>query len=185
MPTNLKHIKTYAEFNKFLDTHYKTNWVVHLQRTSENQIQNVQYLGKYLKRPPIGENRIEKYENGKVTFNYLDHYTKETKTSTLEVQEFIGKIIAHIHDTNFRVIRYYGFLANRVIGQLLDIVNEACKSKFKFQKKDTSWRSLSIKHFGIDPLICPHCSSQMFLTEIQMPLKISKYDLQTIFFIIS
>lgn len=182
LPPELKYIKNYKEFNNFLDKQYSKNWVVHLQKTSENQIQNIQYLGKYLKRPPIGETRIEKYENGMVTFNYLDHYTKETQRKTLTAEEFIEQTVTHIHDDNFRVIRYYGFLANRVIGKLLPIIIKACKPKFKFKKKDTSWRSLIIKTFNDDPLICPKCFKKMVLDKIVGPLKLSLERIQNMVF---
>jgi hypothetical protein len=183
LPPELKHIKNYIEFNKFLDKQYTKKWVVHLQKTSENQIQNIQYLGKYLKRPPIGETRIEKYEKGMVTFNYLDHYTQETQKKELTTEKFIEQVITHIHDDNFRAIRYYGFLANRVVGKLLPIVTKACRPKIKLKKKDTSWRTLIIKEFNVDPLICPKCLNRMFLDEIVGPLKFSIEKIQKMKFL--
>ena len=36
---------------------------------------DVDYLDKYLKRPPIGETRIKLYDGKTVTYEYLDHYT--------------------------------------------------------------------------------------------------------------
>ena len=83
MPPELEHIKNYYEFNQLINKQYSKEWIVRLQKTTENQTQSIQYLGKYLKRPPIGETRIEKYENGMVTFNYLDHYTKKLKQKSL------------------------------------------------------------------------------------------------------
>ena len=56
--------------------------MVHLNQQSDNHKDNTQYLGKYLKRPPIGETRIKAYDGKGVTYQYLDHYTKETHTMT-------------------------------------------------------------------------------------------------------
>lgn len=78
---------------------------------------NVEYLGKYLKRPPLGETRIKHYDGTTVTFEYLDHYTYIKETLTLPVLNFIERLICHIPDNNFRNIRYYRFLANRLNGE--------------------------------------------------------------------
>ncbi len=77
---------------------------------------NVDYLAKYLKRPPIGETRIKSYDGKFVSFEYLDHYNNTKEIMTLPVLEFISRLISHIPDKYFKNIRYYGFLANRVKG---------------------------------------------------------------------
>ncbi len=46
---------------------------------------NVDYLGKYLKRPPIGETRIKQYDGKTVSYEYLDHYTDTQEIMTLPV----------------------------------------------------------------------------------------------------
>ena len=65
---------------------------------------------------------LRHYDGHKVTFSYLDHTTKTRKKMTLTTEEFIGRFVQHIPDLNFRMIRYYGFLANRVRGKLLPLV---------------------------------------------------------------
>ena len=83
---------------------------------------NVEYLGKYIKRPPIGETRIKLYDGKTVTFEYLDHYTNIKETMALPVLDFIERLLCHIPDKHFRNIRYYGFLSNRLKGKLLPSV---------------------------------------------------------------
>lgn len=85
---------------------------------------NVEYLGRYLKRPPIGETRIKNYDGKNVTYEYHNYHSNTTETTTLPVLEFIARLITHVPDTNFRNIRYYGFLSNRLSGKLLPIVYE-------------------------------------------------------------
>ena len=123
---------------------------------------NVDYLGKYIKRPPIGETRIKKYDGKFVSFVYLDHYTNTQNVMTLPVLDFIARLIPHIPDKNFRVIRYYGFLANRVSGKLLPIVYKLLDMKNVITKKVyTSWRQLIMSVFHYDPLNCPYCNTSM------------------------
>jgi hypothetical protein len=177
MTPEFKHIKTYTEFNKFLDSLYQKDWVVQLNQISANQKQNIEYFGKYIKRPPLGETRILEYKDGKVTFQYLDHYTGETEITTLPVMEFIGKLVSHIPDKNFRSIRYFGFLANRVISKLLGIVKILVKHVVKTRPRNSNWRSLYIESFGIDPLKCIKCGTIMLLESISLPLKIPLLDI--------
>ena len=162
LPRNLKHVQNYNSFNSWLNFLYNKKWVVFLQKPSKNHKRNIEYLGKYLKRPPIGETRIKKYDGEYVTFEYLDHYDNTKKYLTLPVMEFIAKVVTHIHDFNFRCIRYFGFLANRVRGKLLAIVNSLLKTNTKLNHKTSiSWRNMFITSFDFDPLCCPNCHNAL------------------------
>ena len=172
LPPSLKHIKTYTAFNSWLSHLYQKTWVVHLNQQSDNRKANVEYLGKYLKRPPIGETRIKAYNHSTVTFEYLDHYTETTAMMTLPVLEFIARLIAHIPDLNFRNIRYYGFLSNRLRGKLLPVVYKLLKMKNVFRKKVyTPWRQMILNTFGYEPLKCRFCGTLMQLSHIIFPSK--------------
>lgn len=161
LPKTLRHIKNYQAFNAWLDYLYKKNWYVHLQKTSKNHKRNIEYLGRYIKRPPLGETRIKRYENGLVTFEYLDHYNNTTKIITLPVFDFIARLIAHIPDKHFRLIRYYGWLSNRTRSTLLEVVYQLLNLTQKELKPLMAWRELFIKSFDIDPLECPHCKTTL------------------------
>jgi len=177
MTPEFKYIKAYTEFNKLLNSLYQKKWVVFLGKTSDNQKINIEYFGKYIKRPPIGETRILEYKEGKVTYQYLDHYTGETEIMTLPVLEFISRLVSHIPDENFRSIRYFGFLANRLIGTLLSKVKKLIKHVIKTRPRNSNWRFLYIDAYGIDPLKCIKCGTIMLLESISLPLKIPLLDL--------
>lgn len=167
MPPALKHIATVQAFNSWTTHIYNKTWVVHLNKQSDNMRANVEYLGKYLKRPPIGETRIKAYDGKSVTYQYLDHYTNTHVRMTLPVLEFIGRLIVHIPDKNFRGIRYYGFLATRVVGKLLPVVHRLLNMTRTLKARiHTSWRKMIQNTFGYDPLRCPVCHRVMVLKEI-------------------
>ncbi len=167
LPKHLKHIKSYSTFCSWTSQFYNKKWVVHLSKQSENMRANVDYLGKYLKRPPIGETRINSYDGKTVAYNYLDHYNNTVETMSLPVLEFICRLIAHIPDQYFRNIRYYGFLANRVRGKFLPLVYELLPmKKFLTNKVYTPWRKMMQGIFNFDPLQCPVCNSIMILSSI-------------------
>lgn len=162
LPPQLKHLKTSSAFVSWTTQFYNQTWNVFLTQQSDNLKQNVNYLGKYIKRPPIGETRIKAYNGKFVTYEYLDHYTNTKKLMTLPVLKFMARLISHIPDKNFRVIRYYGFLANRVSGKLLPLVYALLNlKKVTLNKVYTSWRQLIIYTFHYDPLNCPFCNIPM------------------------
>lgn len=171
LPKSLKHITNYTEFNALLDQEYKKEWVVHLNQQSENHKHNIEYIGKYIKRPPLGETKIKSYDGKTVTYEYMDHYTDSKETLTLPVMDFIARLITHIHDRYFRCIRYYGFLSNRTRSQLLPKVKAFLQQKKQAIQKIT-FRSLCLKTFGVDPTLCPYCQSKMIAHLSRWHLKI-------------
>jgi hypothetical protein len=152
-------------FNHFLDKLYKKNWIVDCAKPSTDHKHNVTYLGGYVKRPPIAESKLRHYDGHEVTFSYLDHTTKTRKKMTLSCEEFIGRFVQHIPDNNFRMIRYYGFLANRVRGQLLPLVYQLLGQKIEDGQPPT-YADLMQNSFGFNPLICILCGSFLVLRSV-------------------
>ena len=144
-------------FLQFLDAqNNKPSWVVHFSKSSDNHHRNVKYLGRYLKRPPIGETRITLYDGHNVTYNYFDHHDKPHHSMTITVFDFIKRLISHVPDRYFRVVRYYNWLSNRTRNQYLPFIYKSLNQIIrKFQ--ELSWQELFIKTFGKDPLRCPCC----------------------------
>lgn len=152
-------------FNEWMESLYKMKWYIYLQKPSDDHTRNVNYLGRYLKRPPISETRIEKYDGENVTFKFLDHYKNETQHITMSVMQFIGSLVRHIPDIHFRSLRYYGFLSNRTRGVLLPIVYKAIGQHKPKQIKRINWRKMIWLNFGKDPLVCPKCNIYMRLNQ--------------------
>ena len=130
-------------------------------------------MGRYLKRPPIAEARIKAYDAETITFEYLDHYTKENAQVTLYIFEFMGRLIRHIPDKNYRMIRYYGFLSNRLRGKLLPLVHKLIGSAPEEQpyQKPLKWRQMFYQTFGYDPLKCYICDVVMEFVGAVYPSK--------------
>lgn len=165
-----------------LEVQYHKNWIVHFAKPTNNPWHTITYLGRYVKKPPISQARLKHY-NGNVIFNYLNHKTGQYQTKKLSTHEFIDKLIQHIPDKGFRMIRYYGILANRVRGKLLPIVYELLDQTIK-KPLFLGWATLKKHSFGIDPLVCILCQSKMKATSIAPGLKLDQlkkyhYELAT------
>ena len=83
---------------------------------------------------------------------------------SFSIPDFIGRFIQHIPDTNFKMIRYYGFLANRVRGELLPIVNDLLFLAHKVVTSTISFIDLMKVNFNYDFLKCPSCGGILELT---------------------
>jgi Putative transposase len=145
---------------------YKKHWIVDCAKPSTNHKHNVTYLGGYVKRPPIAESKLRHYDGHEVTFNYLDHTSKTRKTMTLTSEEFIGRFVNHIPDKNFRMIRYYGFLANRMRGTLLPLVHQLLGQNIESTLPSPTYSQLIQKAFGFNPLTCILCGSNLVLSMV-------------------
>ncbi len=65
-------------------------------------------------------------------------------------QEFIARFIQHIPDVGFRMVRYYGFLANRVRGEMLPKVR-LLLGETDPNTPQVNYRTLMQNNFNIDP----------------------------------
>ena len=155
-----------ASFDLWMQKLYTTPWYVHLQKPSDNHKRNIEYLGRYIKRPPISEARIDAYDGEKVTFRFLDHYNGTIERIKMPVMNFIARLIRHIPDRNFKMIRYYGFLSNRTRGEKLPLVYKAIKQVVPKIIETITWRIMLILRFNKDPLTCPNCNTHLNLRQV-------------------
>lgn len=162
-------------FQHFLDSLYKKIWIVFCAQTSDDHRHNVNYLGKYVKRPPIAQSKLRHYSGKNISFRYLDHTSKSYKNLTLSPNDFIAKFIQHIPDENFRMIRYYGFLANSRRGKLLPLVHEylGLSQIMANDIPQPTYAQLMLKDFGIDPFICPLCGFELIFEYVRFEMAIT------------
>ncbi len=168
IPPNIQNkLNPTFTFNQFLDLLYQKYWIVHCSKASTDHKKNVAYLARYTKRPPIAESKLKHYDGNEVVFKYLDHNTQTYRRFTLAVDQFISRFIQHIPDTGFRMIRYYGFLANRVRGRLLPIIYQLLEQETRLPSAPPTYAELIQTNFNFNPLICILCGTQMVLSAIR------------------
>jgi len=66
------------------------------------------YVGRYTGRPAIAESRIINYDGGKVRFYYERHEDGKRIEEEVDALEFISRVIIHIPEKHFKMVRYYG-----------------------------------------------------------------------------
>ncbi len=119
-------------------------------------------------RPVIGLSRIDSYdkEHDTVTFHYNRHEDEVLVTETIPSMEFIKRLIQHIPEKDFKMIRYYGVYGRHRESdkKLYRLIHP---SKKPFFKSFLQWHSGILSAFGYDPLSCPKCNSTMKFLELR------------------
>ena len=131
-----------------------------------NNVSAIKYIGRYLSRAPIAECKILDFSDNKVTFYYEDlSNNKEKVEVTMEVEEFLSKLIIHIPPKNFKMIRRFGIYSRNIKKELKFIISKI--KKYKLQYTKTTFYQLEIwKTFGINPFYCFNCKIKMKVRRI-------------------
>lgn len=116
-------------------------------------------------RPVIATSRIDKYDGEMVTFHYNRHEDEQYIQETVPAMEFIQRLIRHIPEKHFKMIRYGGLYArHRKIDSKLH--RAISKSKHHIYRSFNQWRTAILSSFGYDPLECPDCKHKMVFLEL-------------------
>lgn len=89
-------------------------WNVNCQAVGDAEA-SLKYLAPYVFRVAIADSRIVAVQGRQVTFSYRKSGSNRTRTTTLDVLEFIRRFLQHVLPCGFMKVRHYGFM------------NSACK----------------------------------------------------------
>ncbi len=126
----------------------------------------IKYIGRYLGRPVIATSRIDKYDGNSVTFHYKRHEDDKYVEETIPALEFIERLIRHIPEKHFKMIRYYGVYARhkKSDNKLRRAISPEVRNYLISRNR---WRNNIFRYFGYDPLCCPNCSKTMIYLELR------------------
>lgn len=174
-------LKKYPVFNRMLSNLYQLTWYAHIGASLLDPRATVRYIGRYTKRAVLAEYRITHYDGKTVRFAFKD-YAQGGKTSfkTMRVLAFIGRLIRHIPDKYFKMVRYAGIFAPRWKARYLAQARAALKQSTAAAAQVTPttdaaqavptsapatsllpWRERRRVEQGTDPIVCPRCQIPM------------------------
>ena len=118
--------------------------------------------GSLSEEPPIAASRLAHYNGGaSLSFRYLDHKTGETATETLTQRELVARLKQHIPEKFFKMVRYFGFLANRVCGEKLPQVYRALGMDKPEPVAKVCYAQMVKQFLSRDPFECVLCGGRM------------------------
>ena len=126
-----------------------------------------------------------------MTYRYEDH-RKGMVRETLSAVEFIGRMIQHLPEKGFRMVRYYGIYARTVRNKIHEMVVDVLKRLSEAMERAREiFERLKARHggpnaddvkrigeqFGDHKIRCPRCGSVMLLIRIWSKTRGMIYDL--------
>jgi len=159
--------------NRLLNTLYHKKWVVYAKEPFAGPEKLIGYLGRYVKRIAISNDRIVSIdrENKRVAFRWRDYADdNRSKVMWLSFEEFIRRFLQHILPKRFSKVRYYGLFANRDKTKRLAKCLKALGKRPKPKPVMTTWQERFYRLTGIDPTRCSCCGQgKMHIVILLLP----------------
>src|SRR6266516_2843727 len=133
------------------------HWVSARQHAGQGQ-KVLDYLARYVFRIAITHSRIERFEQGRVTFRYRDNRSQQLQRVNLSAEEFIRRFFLHVLPRGLVKVRSYGLFSAHCAVQL-----EQARSLLEAQKPDSGPQPSPVLQLSSpnpsDPLppLCPRC----------------------------
>lgn len=168
---NLLHKKLGSRFYSLksqLFRSFREGFYVYAKKEKSSIAKNsVNYIVRYTGKPAMAQSRIIDYDGNFITFYYDRHEDGKRVTEKLSAFDFIKRLIIHIPDEQFKMVRYYGLYAKKhkhssMFFQLIS------PEKKRFWKRHSNWRARMLIAFAVDPLACS-CGHTMELVRIFIP----------------
>lgn len=108
---------TEYEFRRTLARLSKKNWHVKIQPPYSHGNGVMKYLARYVKGGPIQNHRIKSDSLGQIRFEYRDHRDRGSKSMSLNVLHFIGRVLEHVSESKQHTVRSYGLYGHQAKGK--------------------------------------------------------------------
>ena len=156
---SISYLQDTCLFNNFMSSLYQKEWIVYCKPPFKNAGHVVEYLGRYTHRVAISNNRIQKLEDGVVTFKWRDYKdSNKQKNMDITADEFIRRFLIHVLPKGFTKIRHYGILSPRNKAIKLKLCKKLTKTILTYSPKvKLSTLDFLKKLTGKDFTICPCC----------------------------
>lgn len=149
---------------------YENGFYVYAKPDNISSItQTINYVVRYTGRPAMAQSRILDYDGTYVKYYYERHEDGKRIEETIHAYEFIKRLIKHIPNKNFKVVRYYGLYSreHKQSKKLFKMLNE---TQIKIRKLVRRWCFSIELSFGYNPTRC-ECGGKFIFFEIKLPSK--------------
>lgn len=147
---------------------YENGFYVYAKPDNISSIkQTINYVVRYTGRPAMAQSRILNYDGTYVTYYYERHEDGKRIEEKVHVYEFIKRLIKHIPDKNFKVVRYYGIYAkeHKNSKKIFKLLNE---NVIKIKEMLRKWQYSIELSFGYNPTKCS-CGGKFIFFDLKIP----------------
>jgi hypothetical protein len=141
-----------GELDEIFERQVKRPWNIHIKRFSSKS-HFLRYAGRYLRRPPIAEDRIINVTDQHVEFWANDLKLKAWVRIKVSVRGFLALLMQHIPDRYVHGIRYFGLLSPRTRRQSSTALFALLRQAQRPRPKRLPWARSIERDFGYNPLL--------------------------------
>lgn len=142
---------------------WQTDWVVKIKPPITNPKKVLDYLGRYVHRIAIANSRILSLEDGTVTFRYQQSDTRQWKTMSLPVEEFLRRYLQHVLPQGFHKVRYFGLWSPANRKKLKEVQEQLPENTAPVEEAEAAHRGPTVR-------LCPCCGrGVMVVVEVLRP----------------
>jgi hypothetical protein len=135
-------------------------WNVHLCSKYSHGNGVVTYLARYLRSGAISNRQILACDESSVTFAYTSHEDGKAHTMTLSGSEFVRRVLSHVPESGFHIVRYYGLYAKNKRDVLNKIRVQLGQPPAKPRTRLTAAAFWALQRVE-NPLKCPICNCDL------------------------
>jgi hypothetical protein len=132
-------------------------WSIRIQSFKSKE-HFLRYAGRYVRRPPIAQRRINSIGEGSVTFWTKDKRLGERIEVRCTLETFIDRWAQHIPERYQHAARAFGLFASRSLAQTSSAMFAVLRQKRRRRPGPLPWAVLMKRDFGKDPLL--DCQNQ-------------------------
>jgi len=147
----------------------------------------VERLCRYITRPPVAQNRLERRSDGKLELTFKKPWRDGTRALVLEPEDLIARLVAAVPPPRFHTLRYFGVLSSHssrralvvpdappdpsstkpppAAGDQLDLLDLLGEHDDKPAPRKR-WAWLLAHTFAADVETCPRCAGPMRWAEV-------------------
>ena len=153
----IEHLnKTTKEIESIYSKLKDKKWNVDIRERYQHGNGVAKYLANYLKGGAIGNSRIKSCKNEQVTFSYKNsRKNRKKELMTLDVHEFIRRLLLHVPEKRQRLVRYYGiFSSNKkhLLNKARNLFGQPAVKKIEKIKKEVICKTCGHKLRMIDEI---------------------------------
>jgi len=166
-----EQLKTKANLNRVLyqiEYPFSNHWQFYVERITKSGRSTMKYCVRYAKKMIISEQRIWKYDGKQVWYlcSKKENGKKKKYIQKEAATIFIGKVVQHIPEKYFKLIRYFGFYVNNKYTK--EMYEQALRyfNPLDANSEKDNWQKRQWKRDGKDPLLCPNCNCSLVLKQV-------------------
>jgi hypothetical protein len=127
-------------------------WSVKIQSFKSKE-HFLEYVGRYVRRPPIAQQRISYIGERTVTFWYNDKKQHRRIYVECPLEEFVDRWAQHILERYQHAVRSFGLFAPRALAKTSAAIFTILGQERRPRPKPRRWAHSIVQDFGRDPLL--------------------------------